>query len=128
MRNSGLDAPENLHAMSEMKRFEQIEDYLLGRLSPEARQTFEAEMAADPALREEVSLHYDMMKAIEEQEEPDIDEPPAKDIIDLREIMGNAYQAFQAEKTDTGPADPSELSSGSSPSPISVPASKGESA
>ena len=83
--------------MSEMKLFEEIEDYLLDRLSGEARQAFEAKMAADPALRAEVALHRDMMHAIEAHEEPDVDEPPSKDLLDLRKLMVNAYQETQQE-------------------------------
>ncbi len=100
--------------MSEMKLFEQIEDYLLDRLSPEARLDFEAQMAADAALRNEVSLHRDMMSALENEDEVLFKSPPDKDVLDLRELMENAYEAYQGEKKEEDSPDlPNPPSSGS---------------
>lgn len=75
-----------------MEWFEQIEDYLKNRLGPEERQAFEAKIAADPALAEEVALHRDMMQGT-----------PEKEVLNLRELMENAYEQWQAEQMqDTG--------------------------
>lgn len=94
--------------MSEMKLFEQIEDYLKNRLSPEERQAFEAEMAANPAIAEAVALHRDMMNAVDDQEEELMRRAPNKDELDLRELMENAYEAFKDDnKEDELPDAPS---------------------
>ncbi|MDX1913829.1 MAG: hypothetical protein SFV22_20195 [Saprospiraceae bacterium] len=84
--------------MSEMEKFERMEDYLKNRLSEAARQDFEAKMAADPALAEEVALHRDMMQAT-----------PDKDILHLRELMENAYEQWQSaqEQDEQKPETPS---------------------
>jgi len=47
------------------KRFESIEAYVMGRLSPADRERFELDMATDPALRKEVELQRDNTLAIE---------------------------------------------------------------
>ncbi|MCB9180996.1 MAG: hypothetical protein H6593_06040 [Flavobacteriales bacterium] len=47
------------------ERFERIEAYLLGTLSPEDRTRFEAELEADEQLREEVSLQREHIRAIQ---------------------------------------------------------------
>lgn len=47
------------------KRFEKMENYLLGQLSAEEAATFEQEMAADEAFRQEVEQHKKLIGAIE---------------------------------------------------------------
>ena len=47
------------------ERFERIEAYLLGTLSPEDRTRFEAELEADEQLREEVTLQREHIRAIQ---------------------------------------------------------------
>lgn len=96
--------------MSEMKLFEQIEDYLKNRLSPADAQAFEAEMATNPGLAKEVSLHRDMMEMMEEEEEKLYKSPPDKDLLDFRDLMENAYQEFVEDKKE-------EKDSPDSPSP-----------
>lgn len=86
--------------MSEMKLFEQIEDYLKNRLSPSDAQAFEAEMATNPGLAKEVSLHRDMMEMMEEEEEKLYKSPPDKDLFDFRDLMENAYQEFVEDKKE----------------------------
>jgi hypothetical protein len=91
--------------MDKLDLFEKVEDYLRNRLPPEAHRAFEAEMAQNPELAEEVALHRTLMDATGE-----------KDVMDLRELMERAYaQQFAGkglEKTDLG-------SSGGAVSPAS---------
>ncbi len=74
--------------MSEIELYEQIENYLHNRLSPEARQRFESDMLADPGLAEQVALHRDMLDAI-----------PSQDVIDLRRLMTESYKAEFGDNT-----------------------------
>ncbi|HWS60229.1 MAG TPA: hypothetical protein VN182_04815 [Flavobacterium sp.] len=58
--------------------YEQIEDYCQQQLSPEIKLEFEAELASNPELREEVELWMDIQSALEE-----------KEIISLRDKLKN---------------------------------------
>src|SRR5262245_7703017 len=80
--------------MNALERYDQIENYLKNRLSPEARAAFEAELSADPTLADEVSLHRDMLEAT----------VPA-DVLDLRRLLEETYQAESARPSpQTGEA------------------------
>lgn len=58
---------------NEIIRFDQIQDYLDGKLSSEAQQAFEAQMATDPALAEEVGVHRLEREMMDMMLEDDID-------------------------------------------------------
>jgi hypothetical protein len=90
--------------MSEVDLFDKIEDYLKGRLSAEAKQAFESEMTANPAIAKEVSLHRDLFEAIpvEKDDDDDLEElekkPSTPDVAALRKLMENAYQSTQEKQ------------------------------
>lgn len=52
----------------ELEVIERIEQYLRGELSPADKATFETQLAADPALREQMSLQQDVMRGVERAE------------------------------------------------------------
>lgn len=54
--------------MKEEKKYERIERYLSGELSPSERQAFEAAMAEDPKLQAEVKLQREIAEAIGEND------------------------------------------------------------
>lgn len=58
---------------NEIIRFDQIQDYLDGKLSSEAQQAFEAQMATDAALAEEVGVHRLEREMMDMMLEDDID-------------------------------------------------------
>ncbi|HCW06001.1 MAG TPA: hypothetical protein DGG95_01405 [Cytophagales bacterium] len=47
-----------------MENFEQIEDYVLGRLQGQEKETFERKMEGDPSLRNEVKLQQQLVEEI----------------------------------------------------------------
>lgn len=53
---------------NEYKRYEKIEDFVEGRLSPEEREHFKAEMSKDAVLAEEVNIYKNLPKIFEEAE------------------------------------------------------------
>lgn len=95
--------------MSELELYEQIEDYLKNRLPQEARESFEARMAADPALAKEVDFHRNMMQSPPSKDVLDllhlVDEiertrkSDSKDVSDLRNQMNAAYEQYKNEKS-----------------------------
>ena len=84
--------------MSEVDLFDKIEDYLKGRLSAESKLAFEAEMAANPAIAKDVSLHRDLFEAIPVEKDDDDDDdleelekdPSTPDVAALRKLMDAA--------------------------------------
>jgi tetratricopeptide (TPR) repeat protein len=77
--------------MEESKR---IDDYLSGRLSPEARQAFEEELNQDPELQKQVALQRDMTFLLRHQ----------KDRAELKGQLEQTGSDFFSEATSSRPA------------------------
>ncbi len=93
--------------MTEVELYEKIEDYLKGRLGSEGIKAFQAQMAEDPALAQEVAIHQDLFWAIPLDDDDDDDsendktstkDMPTQDIVNLRKLMENAYYTTEEKK------------------------------